>query len=150
MPTTDAEVEAAVLAMLEARPLMPARDVVADPAAADRFLAGDQTVLAVVAALQRRVRAGGREYARNGRQRVAGDYLQPAALFDHDFRVQSAINALNDYRGPGTGYRLDAARWQEIQQIRALAARVHRRAGWASHWPSWRRLGRPKRALAAK
>ncbi|MBK9943263.1 MAG: propanediol/glycerol family dehydratase large subunit [Kouleothrix sp.] len=116
-PITDAEVEAAVLA--HASEDMPARDVVADLAAADRFLAGDQTVLAVVAALQRR---GFVQVAANmlemGRQRVAGDYLQPAALFDHDFRVQSAINAPNDYCGPGTGYRLDAARWQEIQQIR--------------------------------
>nr|HRC77834.1 propanediol/glycerol family dehydratase large subunit [Kouleothrix sp.] len=116
-PIGDAEVEAAVLA--HASEDMPPRDVVADLAAADRFLAGDGNVLAVVAALRRR---GFEQTAANilemGRQRVAGDYLQPAALFDRDFRVQSAINAPNDYRGPGTGYRVDEARWAEMQRIR--------------------------------
>jgi len=52
-----------------------------------------------------------------GRQRVAGDYLQPAAIFDRNFKVQSAINNPNDYTGPGTGYRLSEARWQELQQL---------------------------------
>ena len=52
-----------------------------------------------------------------GRQRVAGDYLQPAAIFNRDFKVLSGINDVNDYHGPGTGYRLEAERWQEIQQI---------------------------------
>jgi hypothetical protein len=52
-----------------------------------------------------------------GRQRVAGDYLQPAAIFDRDFRVVSAVNDPNNYEGPGTGYRLSEARWQELQQV---------------------------------
>jgi propanediol dehydratase large subunit len=52
-----------------------------------------------------------------GRQRVAGDYLQPAAIFDAGFRVRSAINDPNDYAGPGTGYRLTGKRWQEIQNL---------------------------------
>jgi hypothetical protein len=52
-----------------------------------------------------------------GRQRVAGDYLQPAAIFDPQFRVQSGINDPNDYRGPGTGYRLSAERWREVQAL---------------------------------
>jgi propanediol dehydratase large subunit len=112
----DAEVEAAVLA--HGSEDMPARDVVADLQAADRFLAGDTTVLAVVAALQRR---GFTKSAANilemGRQRIAGDYLQPSAIFDRDFRVQSGINDRNDYAGPGTGYRVSGERWQEIQQI---------------------------------
>jgi propanediol dehydratase large subunit len=116
-PIGDAEVEAAVVA--HASSDMPARDVVADLAAADAFLAGDQTVLAVVAALRKH---GFEETAANilemGRQRVAGDYLQPAAIFDEQFRVQSGINDPNDYTGPGTGYRVDGARWQELQQIR--------------------------------
>jgi propanediol dehydratase large subunit len=116
-PISDAEVEAAVVA--HASSDMPARDVVADLAAADAFLAGDQTVLAVVAALRKH---GFDQPAANilemGRQRVAGDYLQPAAIFDEQFRVQSGINDPNDYTGPGTGYRVDGTRWQEIQQIR--------------------------------
>jgi hypothetical protein len=116
-PISDEEVSAAVVA--HASSDMPARDVVADLAAADRFMAGDETILAAVAALQR---CGFTETAANilelGRQRVAGDYLQPAAIFDRDFRVQSGINDPNDYTGPGTGYRVSGERWQEIQNIR--------------------------------
>src|SRR5689334_9743297 len=115
-PIADAEVEAAVVA--HASEDMPARDVVADLQAADRFLAGDTTVLAAVAALQRR---GFGQTAANilemGRQRIAGDYLQPSAIFDRDFRVLSGINDRNDYAGPGTGYRLSGQRWAEIQEL---------------------------------
>jgi propanediol dehydratase large subunit len=118
-PIGDAEVEAAVVA--HASEDMPPRDVVADLAAADSFLAGEQTVVAVVAALRRR---GFTETAANilelGRQRVAGDYLQPAAIFDRQFQVQSGINDANDYRGPGTGYRLSGARWDEVQALRQV------------------------------
>jgi propanediol dehydratase large subunit len=113
---TDAEVEAAVIA--HSSEDMPARDVVADLAAADQFLAGDQTILAAVRALKAR---GFTQVAANilemGRQRVAGDYLQPSAIFDHDFRVLSGINDPNDYAGPGTGYRVSGARWEEIQAL---------------------------------
>lgn len=113
---SDAEIEAAVVA--HASEDMPARDVVADLTAADRFLAGEQTILAAIAALQRR---GFSTTAANmlamGRQRVAGDYLQPSAIFDRNFVVQSAINDANDYQGPGTGYRLSGARWEEVQQL---------------------------------
>ena len=54
-----------------------------------------------------------------GRQRLAGDYLQPAAIFGQDFQVLSGINDVNDYSGPGTGYRPDNERWQKLQQIQA-------------------------------
>lgn len=115
-PISDAEVDAAVVA--HASEDMPARDVVADLAAADRFLAGDETILGVVAALYRR---GFTDIATNilelGRQRVAGDYLQPAAIFDARFRVQSGINDPNDYRGPGSGYRMSAERWADVQAL---------------------------------
>src|SRR5260221_11826001 len=97
---------------------MPARDGVADLAAADQFLAGDQTILAAVRALKSR---GFSQVAANilemGRQRGAGDYLQPSAIFDHDFNVLSGINDPNDYAGPGTGYRVGGARWEEIQAL---------------------------------
>jgi propanediol dehydratase large subunit len=95
---TEAEVEAAAVA--HSSEDMPERNLVADLEAADRFLAGDKNILTVVSALQRR---GFSKVARNilemGRQRVAGDYLQPAAIFNRDF------------------YRLENERWQEIQQI---------------------------------
>ena len=115
-PISEAEVEAAVAA--HSSDDMPMRDVVADLAAADKFLAGNQTILAVVRALQER---GFPQVAANilemGRQRVAGDYLQPSAIFDRRFRVLSAINDPNDYAGPGSGYRLSEERWQELTQL---------------------------------
>ena len=113
---TDDEVEAAVLA--HGSEEMPARDVVADLAAADKFLPSEQNILSVVRALQIR---GFEKVAANllemGRQRVAGDYLQTSAIFDRNFKVQSAINDVNDYSGPGSGYRVSAERWQEIQNL---------------------------------
>ncbi|MEZ4735472.1 MAG: propanediol/glycerol family dehydratase large subunit [Caldilineaceae bacterium] len=115
-PITDEEVEAATAG--HSSDDMPDRDLVADLTAADRFLAGDQTMLTVVAALQRR---GFTQTAQNllemGRQRIAGDYLQPAAIFDRNFHVLSGINDVNDYTGPSTGYRLQGERWDEIQRI---------------------------------
>jgi len=113
---TDDEVEAAVLA--HGSEEMPARDVVTDLAAADKFLPSEQNILSVVRALQIR---GFEKVAANllelGRQRVAGDYLQTSAIFDRNFKVQSAINDVNDYSGPGSGYRVSAERWQEIQNL---------------------------------
>lgn len=115
-PITDAEVEAAATG--HSSDDMPERDLVADLAAADAFLAGEQDMLTVIAALHRH---GFTKTATNilemGRQRIAGDYLQPSAIFDRNFRVQSAINDANDYTGPGTGYRVTGARWDEIQQV---------------------------------
>jgi propanediol dehydratase large subunit len=115
-PITDEEIEAAVIA--HSSEDMPARDIVPDLAAADAFLANDIDFLAVIAALQK---SGFEEVAQNilqmGRERLAGDYLQPAAIFDDDFHVRSAINDPNDYGGPGTGYRLEGKRWQEIQNL---------------------------------
>jgi len=113
---TDVEVEAATVG--HSSDDMPERDLVADLGAADRFLAGDQNMITVVQALQKR---GFTKTATNilemGRQRVAGDYLQPSAIFDRDFHVQSALNDVNDYAGPGTGYRVENGRWDEIQRI---------------------------------
>ncbi|MBK8026983.1 MAG: propanediol/glycerol family dehydratase large subunit [Chloroflexi bacterium] len=120
-PITDEEVEAAAIA--HSSDDMPARDIVPDLAAADAFLAGDTDFLTVVAALQKN---GFEDVARNilqmGRERLAGDYLQPAAIFDRDFKVQSAINDRNDYVGPGTGYRPEGERWQEMQALPQVKA----------------------------
>ena len=97
---------------------MPDRDVAADLAAADGFLAGPRTVLDVIAALDA---AGYTEVAERllemGRQRILGDYLQPAAILDADFHVLSGINDRNDYQGPGSGYRLQGERWQRVQDL---------------------------------
>ncbi|MCL4859149.1 MAG: propanediol/glycerol family dehydratase large subunit [Caldilineaceae bacterium] len=115
-PISDEEVEAATTG--HSSDDMPERDIIADLAAADQFLAGEQNMLTIISALQKR---GFAQTAGNilemGRQRVAGDYLQPSAIFDRDFHVLSGINDVNDYAGPGTGYRVENGRWEEIQRI---------------------------------
>ncbi|MCF8069555.1 MAG: propanediol/glycerol family dehydratase large subunit [Desulfobacterales bacterium] len=52
------------------------------------------------------------------KQRIAGDYLQTAAIFKKGMKCLSAVNDNNDYAGPGTGYRLGKERWEEIKDIR--------------------------------
>ena len=51
------------------------------------------------------------------KQRVAGDYLHTSSIFDKDFNVITAVNYPNDYTGPGTGYRVEGKRWEEIKNI---------------------------------
>jgi hypothetical protein len=91
---------------------------VRDLAAADLFLAGTQTVVDVIRALDRR---GYNDIAARilemQRQRITGDYLQTAAIFDSDFHVLSALNDPNDYHGPGTGHRLKPERWRELSNL---------------------------------
>ena len=113
---SDAEIDAAAVA--HGSDDMPERDIVPDLEAADAFMAGDADFVAVIRALQN---AGFSDVADNilemGRQRIAADYLQPSAIFDADFKVQSAINDANDYVGPGSGYRPAGQRWREMQAI---------------------------------
>ena len=52
------------------------------------------------------------------KQRVSGDYLHTSAILSRDFKTIAAVNDLNDYQGPGTGYRLDGERWQKISDVR--------------------------------
>jgi propanediol dehydratase large subunit len=54
------------------------------------------------------------------RARLAGDYLQAAAIFDESLQVLSAITDPNDYRGPGTGYTPTPRRQAEIDAIRQV------------------------------
>jgi len=76
-------------------------------------------ILDVVRALER---TGFREEAERvlamGRARVAGDYLQTAAIFDEQMNVLSKITDPNDYQGPGTGHEVTAARRAEMAGIR--------------------------------
>ena len=115
-PISDAEVEAAVPAYSSKD--MPDRDRVADIAAAQQLLHGSLSVIDVIEALEN---SDHRSTAGNilelQRQRVLGDYLQPSAIFDENFQVTSAITDPNDYRGPGTGYRVDGERWSRMQNI---------------------------------
>ena len=50
--------------------------------------------------------------------RVAGDYLQTAAIFDESFRVLSLVTDPNDYAGPGTGYFPTVERQAQIDAVR--------------------------------
>jgi propanediol dehydratase large subunit/glycerol dehydratase large subunit len=113
---TDGEVEAAVAARASAD--MPERDVVADLEAAEEFLRLGRNGVDVIRALARR---GFREIAEKilsvQKLRITGDYLQTAAVVLPGARVLSAVNDPNDYRGPGTGYRLSEERLREIADI---------------------------------
>jgi propanediol dehydratase large subunit len=59
-----------------------------------------------------------------GRARVAGDYLQTAAIFDEQMNCLSNVTDPNDYQGPGTGYEVPAARREQIAAIRQQRSRA--------------------------
>lgn len=136
-PITEAEVQAAITAY--GAEDMPDRDQVADLEAAQRLLDGPLTVLDIIRALDG---AGFRDVAANllemQRQRVIGDYLQPAAIFDRNFRVLSALTDPNDYRGPGTGYRVEGERWEALQALpQAWDPRTYLEDHRAAPTPPW-------------
>jgi propanediol dehydratase large subunit len=113
---TDEEVVAATYA--HGSNDMPPRNVVEDLKAIEGMMARGITGLDVVKALYKN---GFEDVAQNVlnmlKQRVSGDYLHTSAIIDNDFNVISAVNDQNDYRGPGTGYRLSKERWEEIKNI---------------------------------
>jgi len=115
-PVTDAEVEAATTCYDASD--MPDRDRAADVEAADRALERKVSGLEIALALDRR---GFDDVARAivdmQRQRVSADYLQTSAVIDPDGLVHSAVNDPNLYTGPGTGYRLEGARWEALQAL---------------------------------
>lgn len=113
---TDEEVEAATYA--HGSKDMPERNIVEDLKAAEEMLKNKITGLDIVKALSKH---GFDDVAQNIlnmlKQRVTGDYLQTSAILDENFDVISAVNDINDYRGPGTGYRISEERWNEIKNI---------------------------------
>ncbi len=115
-PITDEQVEAVTYAHGSKDTL--SRDVTADLMAAEDVLKRGITGVDVVKAL---AEAGYKDVAENVlsmlKQRVAGDYMQTSAILDKNFKVQSAVNTPNDYMGPGTGYRVEGERWEEIKKI---------------------------------
>lgn len=115
-PIEDEEVEAATYA--HGSKDMPPRKVAEDLQAAQEMLRRGVTGLDVVKALAKHGYQDIAERVLNMlKQRVSGDYLQTSAIITADFRVLSAVNDPNDYRGPNTGYRLSGARWEEIKNI---------------------------------
>jgi propanediol dehydratase large subunit/glycerol dehydratase large subunit len=113
---TDEEVEAATYA--HGSKDMPDRNVVEDLRAVDEMMKRGVTGLDVVKALSK---GGFDDVAQSVlnmlKQRVSGDYLHTSAIIDKDWNVISAVNDVNDYEGPGTGYRMSEARWEEIKNI---------------------------------
>lgn len=114
---TDEEVEAATFAHGSLD--MPARDKVQDTKGAQDMMKRGITGVEVIKALAKR---GFNDVAEAvlgiQKQRVSGDYLHTAAMLDSDFNVIAAVNDLNDYQGPGTGYRLEGQRWTQLADIR--------------------------------
>lgn len=113
---TDEEVEAAAYA--HGSKDMPDRNVVEDLKAAQGLLDRGVTGLDIVKALHK---GGFKDISSSVlnllKQRLAGDYLHTSSIFDKDFNVISAINSVNDYMGPGTGYRVSEERWEQIKSI---------------------------------
>ena len=115
---TDDEVDAATYA--HGSKDIPDRNVPEDLRAIDDMMQRKRTGLDVVIALYKQ---GFQDVAQSVldmlKQKVCGDYLHTSAMFDHDMHVVSAVNDLNDYTGPGTGYRLEGQRWELLKDIRS-------------------------------
>ncbi len=115
-PVTDEQVEAVTYAHGSKDTL--SRDVTADLMAAEDVLKRGITGVDIVKAL---AESGYKDIAESVlnmlKQRVVGDYMQTAAILDRNFKVLSGVNTPNDYMGPGTGYRVEGERWEEIKKI---------------------------------
>lgn len=115
-PITDEEVEAATYA--HGSKDMPERDVVANLKAIEDMMGRGVTGVDFVKAL---AKGGYRDVAESVlnmlKQRISGDYLHTSAILDNQFRTISAVNDVNDYAGPGTGYRLTGAKWELVKNI---------------------------------
>lgn len=112
----DEEVEAATYA--HGSKDMPERNVVEDLKAAQELMSRGITGLDIVKALAKNGFSDLADHILNLlKQRISGDYLHTSAILDKDFNVISAVNSRNDYRGPGTGYRISDERWDEIKTI---------------------------------
>lgn len=113
---TEEEVEAAAYA--HGSKDMPERNLLEDIKAAEAMIKSGVSGIDVVKVL---AQAGFEDVAQNIlnmlKQRVSGDYLHTSAIIDKNFKVISAVNDVNDYQGPGTGYQMSAARWEEIKNI---------------------------------
>lgn len=118
---TDEEVEAATYA--NGSEDYPERDVLEDLKGAQSVMDRGITGLDLVTALER---TGFHDVAENLltvlRQRVSGDLLQTSAILTDDFVPLSAINDANDYAGPGSGYRLQGERWEQLKKLRHVTS----------------------------
>ncbi|SDH20571.1 propanediol dehydratase, large subunit [Vibrio xiamenensis] len=113
---TDEEVTAATYA--HGSKDMPERNIVEDLKAAQQVIEKSITGLDVVKALA----SGGfndvaQDMLNMQKAKISGDYLHTSAIIVGDSQVLSAVNDVNDYAGPATGYRLQGERWEEIKNI---------------------------------
>jgi len=110
---TDREIEAAVFAYSSED--MPKRDIVVDIKAAEKFNKKKINGIDIVKALYE---TGHTKVAENVlfmlKQRITGDYLQTAAIFDEKGMLMSALNNTNEYTGPNTGYKIAPKRWKTL------------------------------------
>lgn len=115
-PISDEQVEAVTYAH-GSKDTLP-RDVTADLMAAEDVLKRGITGVDIVKAL---AETGYEDLAESVlnmlKQRVVGDYMQTSAVLDRNFHVLSGVNTPNDYMGPGSGYRVEGERWEEIKRI---------------------------------
>ena len=115
-PITEEEVEAATYA--HGTKDMGDRNMPEDLRAIDAMMAKGTTGLDIVKALSKHGFSDVAECVLGMlKQKVSGDYLQTSAIIDENFEVISAVNQPNDYQGPGTGYRLEGARWELLKNI---------------------------------
>jgi propanediol dehydratase large subunit len=115
---SEEEVEAATYA--HGSKDMPDRNVPEDLRAVDEMMKRGITGIDVVRALAKHGFTDVAQSVLNMlKGKVSGDYLQTSAIFDENFKVVAAINDLNDYMGPGTGYRLEGERWELLKDIPA-------------------------------
>ncbi len=115
-PLTDAEVEAVTYA--HGSKDVPDRNVPEDLRAIDQMMKRGTTGVEVVRALAKHGFKDVAEAVLNMlKAKVSGDYLHTSAIFDDNFEVLSAVNDPNDYAGPGSGYRLEGARWELLKDI---------------------------------
>lgn len=117
LPTiTDQEVEEATYA--HGSNDVPDRNVTEDLSAIDAFMKRGGNGLDVVRALAKHGFGDVAEAVLGIlKQKVTGDYLHTSAILERSFDVLSAVNDPNDYKGPGTGYRLEGARWETLKNI---------------------------------
>lgn len=112
---SDEEVEAATYAYSNEE--MPDRNMAADLVAAQEFLNKGVNAIDIVTALQKQGFIDvGENVLKMLKERVCGDYLQVAAIFDKGLKTLSGLNDSNDYQGPGTGYRLEGERWEKLKK----------------------------------
>ena len=115
-PITDEEVEAATYA--HGSKDMPERNIVEDIKFAQEIINQNRNGLEVVKAL---AQGGFTDVAQDmlniQKAKLTGDYLHTSAIIVGDGQVLSAVNDINDYAGPATGYRLQGERWEEIKNI---------------------------------